>query len=133
MTPCANYRRTVLACLLAAVLASTGCMSFVHPVDVPPEAQAEPCQVPPTCSRDHVYVFFIHGLDPLDIANLNGVRDYVHKLGFHKTYYGQLYHKAYFEKKAISIHKEDPDARFVLVGFSFGANMVRSIAQALKN
>jgi hypothetical protein len=80
-----------------------------------------------------VYVFFIHGVDPLDIANLRGVHDYVQSLGFIKTYYGQLYHTPYFVKEIRRLHQEDPDARFALVGFSFGANMVRDMAQAVKS
>lgn len=128
-----NWPRAIASRLLVVVLLGTsGCMSFLHPVKPPPIELSTPCQEVPKASRDHVYVFFIHGLDPLDIANLSGVRDYVHKLGFNRTYYGQLYHKPYFQKEALKIYKEDPDARFVLIGFSFGANMVRDIALALK-
>jgi hypothetical protein len=75
----------------------------------------------------------VHGLDPLDTANLSGVRDYCNRLGFHQTYYGQLYHTAFFRKEIRRIHQEDPDAHFVLIGFSFGANMVCSLAQAVKD
>jgi hypothetical protein len=87
----------------------------------------------PKCARDHVYVFFVHGMDPADCANLAGVRDYVQELGFHKTYYGQLYHTNQFKGLVREIRQQDCEARFVLVGFSFGANMVRNIAQAAKD
>jgi hypothetical protein len=90
----------------------------------------EPCRMMPKCARDHVHIFFIHGLDPVDCANLSGVCEYVQSLGFHKTYYGQLYHTHQFKGLVREIHQQDCDARFVLVGFSFGANMVRDIAQA---
>ena len=76
---------------------------------------------------------FIHGLDPLDFANLNGVRDYVQSLGYIKTYYGQLYHSGYFTDEMRLVHQRDPDARFALVGFSFGANKVRNIANAVRD
>src|SRR5262249_46603769 len=56
----------------------------------------------------------------------------MHHLGFNKTYYGQLYHTCYFRKQVRRIHEEDPEARFVLIGFSFGANMVRTVAQDVK-
>jgi hypothetical protein len=75
----------------------------------------------------------IHGLDPFDYANFSGLRDYLHTLGFNNTYYGQLYHAGHFKGEVRRIHREDPEARFVLIGFSFGANMVRSIAQDVKS
>jgi hypothetical protein len=114
------------------LLAGTGCLSCLHPIEQPVNDHVACCKSVSSCCRNHVYIFFIHGLDPLDYANLSGVRDYVQSLGFIKTYYGQLYHTHYFEKELRRIHCEDPDARFVLVGFSFGANMVRDVAQSVK-
>jgi hypothetical protein len=66
-------------------------------------------------------------MDPLDFADLEGLRDYIQTLGFGQTHYGQLYHTGYFRKEIHRIHEADPDARFVLIGFSFGANMVRDL------
>jgi hypothetical protein len=71
-------------------------------------------------------------MDPFDYANLEGLRDYLHRLGFNKTYYGQLYHTWHFQRELCRIHQEDPYAHFVLIGFSFGANMARNIAQGAK-
>src|SRR5438105_2017738 len=107
-------------------------MCYFHPVAAPQPELAAPCTTLPPCSRDHVYVFLIPGLDPLNFANLSGVRDYIQGLGFHKTYYGQLYHTAYFNKEMHRIREVDPDAHFVLIGFSFGANMVRDLALSAK-
>src|SRR5439155_1183533 len=103
-----------------------------HPVQSSLPELAQACQELPNGCRDHVYVFMIHGMDPFDYANLEGVKDYLHELGFTRTYYGQLQHTARFTKEVRRIHQEDPDARFVLIGFSFGANMVRNIARDVK-
>jgi hypothetical protein len=119
--------------VLAAFLPGAGCVSYCHPVHPPGTQLLEPCLAVPKCGRDHVYVFFIHGLDPLNFANLSGVRDYVQSLGFPKTYYGQLYHAWQFRQDVRRIHYEDADAHFVLVGFSYGANAVRSLANAVKD
>ncbi len=127
--------RQVLGCwLLAAGLSGApGCMSSLHRLEPTlPELKAS-CRELPKCCRDHVYIFIIHGLDPLDYANLAGVRDYFHELGFKQTYFGQLYHTSSFNKEIRRIHREDPEARFVLIGFSFGANMVRSLTQDVKD
>jgi hypothetical protein len=134
MTPQGRWQRTLGLCLLAAAgLTAPGCMGFLHPVEpLAPETRTA-CKVFPCCCRDHVYVFFVHGMDPLDYANMEGVRDYVQELGFRKTYFGQVYHAWKFEKEMHRIHVEDPDARFVLIGFSFGANMVRSLANSARD
>ena len=126
-----RWRRGLGASLLGAMLvASSGCLCFVHPIDPACPELAEPCRMLPKCARDHVYVLFVHGMDPVDCANLSGVRDYVNALGFQKTYYGQLYHVWQFERLVRDLHQKDCDARFVLVGFSFGANVVRDVALA---
>jgi hypothetical protein len=109
-----------------------GCMSYLNPVHTLPPQQTAFCADVPKCARNHVYIFFVHGTDPLDCANLRGVRDYAQSIGFIKTYYGQFYHKSYFIQEICRLHKEDPDARFALVGFSFGANMVRDICHAVE-
>jgi hypothetical protein len=128
-----RWPRRLAAALVAAALAGgPGCLSFLHPVAPASKEQAATSAALPCACRNHVHVFFVHGLDPLDAANLSGVVDYVHSLGYLKTHYGQLYHTWQFRDDIRVIHHEDPDARFVLVGFSFGANMVRNICQAVK-
>jgi hypothetical protein len=120
----------VIGCIL---LSSTGCLRALHPVNPP---AAEVCQAVkdlPRCCREHVHIFFLHGLDPLDYANLHGVREYFHSLGFVNTHYGQLYHGPTFTKEIRRIHAADPEARFVLMGFSAGANVARSMVHSLRD
>jgi hypothetical protein len=116
--------------LLAAALAgSSGCLSFLNPVDPPPPPVAQTCRSLPRSARDHVYIFFINGLDPVDLGNLTGLRDYVQALGFCRTYYYQCYHGSQIRKEMCRVHAEDPDARFAVVGFSLGHNVGRGLAQ----
>jgi hypothetical protein len=122
-----------LALLLAVGLAAgSGCMCYLHPIEPLAPEHTEPCHGIPKQARDHVYVFLVHGLDPLDYANLSGVCQFIQDLGFNKTYYGQLYHTPYFDTEIRKVCQEDPEARIVLVGFSFGANMVRTLAQSVR-
>jgi hypothetical protein len=107
-------------------------MAYLHPVDAAKIEQTSACLTLPIGCRDHVYVFFVHGMDPLNYANMTGVRDYVNELGFGKTYLGQMYHAPYFGREIHRIAREDPEARFVLIGFSFGANLVRDLAISAK-
>jgi len=129
-----RWTRTLGGLILALGLStSAGCMSFLHPVDPTGPELVAACRELPKCARDHVYVFIIHGMDPLDFANLEGLCKYMHDLGFNNTYYGQLYHTWQIEKDIRRIYHEDPEARFALIGFSFGANMVRSVTQHVNN
>jgi hypothetical protein len=98
---------------------------------VPPE-QAAACQAAPADRRGHVHVFFVNGLDPLYKDNFCGMRDYVARLGFEHTYLGQMVDYPRLEEDIRRIHHEDPRARFVLVGFSFGANLVKVMAHDLR-
>jgi hypothetical protein len=128
-----SRRRSLL--LLAALSLATGpgCLSFVHSLDFPTSEQIAKGESLPAPCRNHVHVFLIHGMDPLDLANLYGLTEYIQQLGYIKTHYGQLYHLWEFKKEIRQIHERDPQARFVLIGFSFGANTARELANAVKD
>lgn len=133
MQPGRCSRRFGSLCLAMLVLTmGQGCLSFVHSLDAPPKEQLTQGENIPAPCRGRVHVFLIHGMDPLDLANLNGLTEYIQQLGYLKTHYGQLYHLWEFKKEIRRIHQADPQARFVLIGFSFGANMVRELANAVK-
>jgi pimeloyl-ACP methyl ester carboxylesterase len=121
-------RRLAFGAALAASSAS-GCMPFLHSVDPPVKELITQTNCLPQAARNHVHIFFIHGMDPFDWANLAGVRDYLQELGYTKTHYGQLYHLWQFKEELRKVHHDEPEARFVLIGFSFGANMARNLAQ----
>lgn len=117
--------------LLAGLAGAPGCLSCFHPIEPPCPELLESCRSLPRRGRGHVYIFFVDGIDPTNCANLTGVRDYVQALGFIKTYYGQCFHALWFRSEIRRLHQEDPDARFVLVGFCVGANTVRSLAHSV--
>jgi hypothetical protein len=119
------------AAALLALLA-TGCLGMLHPVRCPQTPQCVACSGLPACCCRHVHIFFVNGLDPLDYCNLKGLAGYCNQLGFANTYRGQLFHGKHFHKQIVRIHQEDPDSRFVLVGFSFGANVMRDMALELQ-
>lgn len=127
------YRLGMLCLAALALGTGQGCLSFVHSLDLPPKEQIMAGEAIPAPCRNHVHIFIIHGMDPLDLANLAGLTEYIQQLGYIKTHYGQLYHLWEFKKEIRRVHKDDPQARFVLIGFSFGANMVREMANAVKD
>lgn len=135
MTLQGRWVRRLGGLFLTALCLATGpgCLNFVHSLDAPPKEQILPSERIPTPSRNHVHIFLIHGMDPLDLANLGGLTEYIHALGYIKTHYGQMYHLWEFKTELRRVYKEDPEARFVLIGFSFGANLVRQLANAVKD
>ena len=130
MRPNARGRLLGIGVLAALLAATSGCLSFCHPIAPPKPEVAQATQSAPKCCRDHFHVFLVQGLDPLDFSNMEGLRDYIQALGFKNTYFGQLYHTIYFKHEMQRIRQADPEAHFILIGFSFGANMVRDLALA---
>ncbi len=125
--------RRALACKLLVFLLSAGAgCCYLHPIHAPQPEVLAACQSLPRCCKDHVHIFLLNGLDPMNYGNLTGLRDYVQSLGFHQTYYGQIYHYWWFQSQIRRIHREDPEAHFVLVGFSVGVNLADFLARSLK-
>jgi hypothetical protein len=118
--------------LLTGLACLPGCFSFLNPVGPPPPEVLQFSHSIPKACRDHVYVFFINGLDPGYLGNLKGLRSYVQALGFDHTYRGEAYHGFWFAKEIRRLHAEDPDARFAVIGFSLGTNVARGLAQSLE-
>jgi hypothetical protein len=118
--------------LAAGLVLLSGCLRFVHPICPPEPALTAPCQSLPDLCRDHVYVYFLHGLDPFDCANLVGLRDYVRFLGFCNTAYGQYFDAGHFRKDICKIREADPFARFVVIGFSRGARAAHDMVADLR-
>jgi hypothetical protein len=106
-------------------------MQFVNPVHPPGPEVTEPCQAMSSYARRRVCVFLANGVDPLCLGNLSGVRQYLHALGFTNTYYGYPYHGHWFKKELCRVRKDDPDARFVLIGYGMGADTLRAVARSV--
>jgi hypothetical protein len=117
-------------CLLGlSLLSASGCLSCFNPVAPPKAEWLATCQGLPQMERSHVFIFMMNGLDPFDCCNLTGVRDCVQRLGFIKTYYGQPVHYFWFASELRRLAKDDPQARFVLVGSQLGANVMCALAR----
>jgi hypothetical protein len=117
-------------CLAIVGFALPGCLSYQHPVPNPACEVCEPLESIHDDGRAGVYVFFVNGNDPFCCANLKGVRDYLSKLGFSKTYYGEICHEKWMAEELFCIHRDHPGSRFIVVGFEYGADSARRIVQA---
>ncbi len=124
--------RWLAAAIAGTLAAASGCASCLHPVAAPPPDAAAQCAALPQACRNHVYIFLIDGPDPIDLANLGGVRDALISLGYIKTYCGECWHTGYFQEEIRRLHHEDESARFVVMGFSLGANAARDVADGVR-
>jgi hypothetical protein len=108
-------------------------LGFLHPL---PSSEADVtrlCRSLPQQRKAHVYIFLINGVDPLYLANLNGLCAYLRALGFVQAEVGQMTAMATFRDRIRQIRSSDREARIALVGFSAGAYCAQSIVQTLKN
>jgi hypothetical protein len=125
-----NGPRQILGALIlaGASIGGPGCMALdPKPIPLAPECTAACTDVPCQC-RGKVYVFLISGFDPLDIDRVGDFRKALVRSGFTKVYDGQFYHDRFFAQEMRRLASEEPDARFVVVGFSLGADVAVSLA-----
>lgn len=108
-------------------------LGFFHPLQSPGQPLRSECASIPAAERDHVYVFFINGADPLCVGNLNGLCAYIKSLGFNQCEFGQMYHTRSFYRKICKIKAGDPQAKFVVFGYSLGANCALMLTHWLKD
>jgi hypothetical protein len=110
-----------------------GDLSNVHPLEKPPPAIEQLGNAVPQDVKDHTYLFFINGLDPYYLANFRGQCQYVKTLGYNNSYCGQMSHTELFREKIKQVRKDDSQAQIVVIGYSTGANCVRTLANELKD
>jgi pimeloyl-ACP methyl ester carboxylesterase len=129
---CRRYRVCLLLLTLAPVCCASGCLARLNPLPELTSAERVTCQALRAADRDRVHVFFINGLDPLDKGNLVGLSDRVRELGFQNVAFGQMYDEPAMRREIVRVHAQDPGAKIVVVGFSFGANLARVLADQLQ-
>ena len=80
----------------------------------------------------HTYIFIVNGLDPLFLGKLNKFSASIQAAGFRNVYLLPMRGQSKTEKKICNVRQSDPAAKIVLMGYSWGANEVRSICHNLK-
>lgn len=133
--------------LVLFLLGASGCKHWREWVDVhatwyTPTAATAPVEdlaipqdlaAPPVagCQQSQVHVFIIHGLDPFDVANLRGVREYCHQRGYLQTTYAQFYHGPQVVERIRLVKANDPNAKILAFGFSAGTLTTRHVVNTL--
>jgi pimeloyl-ACP methyl ester carboxylesterase len=117
--------------VVAALSTGPGCMCLnSKSIVLPTECMNECAEVPCAC-RGQVYVFLMSGIDPFDSDRVGDFRTALIRAGFTRVYSGQGYHDTYFAAEMHRLALAEPDSRFVLVGFSSGAEFAASLAESV--
>src|SRR5207253_10767661 len=85
-----------------------------------------------SCSRSHVYIFFVQGHDPVDCAGLEALKETMQSLGFPQAWYAPCWYEKHFKKEIARIHHDDPKSRIVLVGYGHGVVAAADLAQTVE-
>lgn len=121
-------RRWALAGVVAILLAGSGCVSCGHRgYRVAREVGAE-CELP-ACQRNHVYVFAVSSLNPVSVMALDALAEELNRRGFAKVATGQTVHTGWMAREMRRIHKDEPDAVFVVLGFESGTPAAVRLAE----
>jgi hypothetical protein len=125
------FRRFALTGFFAVLPALAGCMHFDH--KSPDEPAWRPADTVPEESKSCVFIFLVDPIDPLASADLNGVCEYIQKLGFGKTFHGRSCHASYFAEKMHSIHEHCASAKLVVITYGAAADTVRKLTRSMSD
>ena len=125
-----NKRSWVSGAILATVLANTGCVLCCTKGYEKSLKNGADFDLPTQC-RNEVHVFMMHGLTPSTDCGLNALRLKLGDNGFAKVGMGELCHAGWVKSEIDCIRRNDPDARFVLLGYDLGAATAVSLSRDL--
>ncbi len=124
-------KRWLVAAVVATVLAVSGCATCGSTGYGLAEQAGPNCEVP-TAQRNQVYVFAVSSLNPASVLALDKFREEVNKQGFAKVASGQIIHTSWMASEMQRIHKEQPDAVFVIVGTDSGGTTAVTLAEKVQ-
>jgi hypothetical protein len=120
---------------VCGVLAASGPLAASDPpATLAPRPFIPPAAAPSLvaeASDPNTRVYLLNGADPFGWAGLSYLADRIRTAGYPYTRYGEAYDIWGFEHEIRVVHREDPNARFVLIGFSYGTLVVREAARRL--
>ena len=82
-----------------------------------------------TCSlqRNKVVAILVGTDTILDFANLNTLAKRLNEAGFARIYRGGIVHGAWLKREIERTHADDPETRFVVIGYDWGARTAREL------
>ncbi len=119
--------RIVLPLLCLGLAISAGCTTCRHSAFQESLRPVEHVRVPAQ-ARSKVYAFFMNGADLLELNGFSELQDGLICAGFPKIYYAQRADREWYYRELHRLHRDDPDARFLLVGYGSAADQIQELA-----
>jgi pimeloyl-ACP methyl ester carboxylesterase len=118
----------LVAVVLATTFGAAGCTTCNYQANA---ITLSPEECPGSCAaqRNGVTVFLINGIDVLDIGGMSKLRDRLNEAGFSQVYYGSTVNCGHFAREMKRIAKDDPETRFVIVGYGTGTGDAADLAR----
>lgn len=113
--------------LLLGVTLSSGCTTCRHTAFAESLKPVEQVRVLAP-ARAKVYAFFMNGADILELNGFSGLQQELTCAGFPKIYYAQRADREWYREELHRLHRDDPDARFLLVSYGSAADQVQELA-----
>jgi hypothetical protein len=76
-------------------------------------------------------VYVINGLDPFGWGGLSQMADRIRDSGYPDTRFGRWYQSLRYEREIRQMHRDDPSAQVVLIGYSLGVYRAKAMANRL--
>lgn len=121
-------RLGLIACILGSLLAGPGCVCCGHQSYGAAHEIGPECDIP-TCQRNQVYVFAVSGIKASSLLALDALREELAHQGYAKVATGSPVHYWWMARTMREIHKEEPNAVFVLLGAEDGGPTAQKLAE----
>ena len=119
-----NSLRLPLPLLFLGLILASGCATSRHTAFAESLKPVEQVRVLAP-ARAKVYAFLMNGADILELYGFYELPQELTCAGFPKVYYAQRSDREWFRKELHRLHRDDPDARFLLVGFGSAADQIQ--------
>ncbi len=112
---------------IGLLVSITGCTTCHHRAgDI--ALESEHCAESQVSQRSRVYVVLVKGLDPIDLAGMDSLRQGLIECGYPKVYRLEIQHLPFFKHELARVAADQPNARFIVVGAGTGCLAARSLA-----
>lgn len=119
--------RFLLLLFAGCLFAGTGCVRCRYTALAESQLPVEHSKVIAP-SRSKVYLFLVNGADLAEYSGIQNLQQQIICGGYAKVYHAQRFDRAYFRKELHRLHREDPDNRFILLGYGAAADQLLELA-----